>query len=75
MVLEESYFIDTNTFHFPKYFPEVQFRSSNSQYSQDNFLFIQPILLTCVFHVAGRTFENNFKNFNPIFIERKRRGK
>lgn len=23
MVLEESYFIDTNTFHFPKYFPEV----------------------------------------------------
>lgn len=38
------------------------------------FLFVR-FILTCVFHVVGRTFENNFKNFNPIFIERKRLGK
>lgn len=65
MDLEESYFIDIITFNFPKNSLDIPWAI---------FLFVR-FILTCVFHVVGRTFENNFKNFNPIFIERKRLGK
>lgn len=65
MDLEESYFIDIITFNFPNVILNIPWAI---------FLFVR-FILTCVFHVVGRTFENNFKNFNPIFIERKRLGK
>lgn len=74
MDLEESYFIDIITFNFPKTLWRFNFIVVILNIPWAIFLFVR-FILTCVFHVVGRTFENNFKNFNPIFIERKRRGK